>query len=407
MEALFEKSVRDIARVVTLSPENLQLLERVDKACDELMVPELEHYVARKYNQQTPVILQRHGLMGMPISKEYGGLGADPLTYTLAMERLGQIGMGLITFVDVQCSLGELTLESWGNEDQKRSYLEPAARGKKILAYALTEEQAGSDPASITTSYEADNGFYRISGSKYLISNGSIADALIVFAYPKNRNSGLSAFIVDSKTEGFSVSMRLEEKIGLFTSDTALLELKDCVIPKENMLGPEGKGLSVAYSALVNGRYAIAAGCIGVLEDCLNAVTERARTRKQHGKEIGRHQLIQSHIAAIAMNLEMAKWPTYIAALKKLEYEKDQQNLSLRQEVDYHSALAKRIASKMAFEGSDHAVQVFGGFGYSILSLPARHFCDTRVCRIYEGTDEIMDLKIAAGILGKEYEAFR
>ena len=405
MEKLFEKSVMDLSRLVRFSDASMELLERVDKASEELLLPEVEHYIARKFNEQTPLLLQKHNLLGMPVAEEYGGLGADALTYTLAMERLGQLGMGVITFMDVHISLGQLTLQQWGTTDQKSRYLEPATSGKKILAYALTEPEAGSDPASLKTTYELKDGHYVLNGEKYLISNGSIANALIVFA--RSKSSGISAFIVDSDSEGFSVSMRLEEKLGLFTSDTAMLEFRDCKVPKENMLGREGKGMAVAYSALVNGRYAIAAGCVGVLEDCLNAVTERARQRVQHGKEIGKHQLIQRHIAEIAINLEMARWPTYIAALKKMEHDRKPDDIELRGEVDSYSALAKRIASKLAFEGADRAVQIFGGFGYSILSSVGRHFLDSRVCRIYEGTDEVLDLKIASSILGKEFEAYR
>ena len=216
----------------------------------------------------------------------------------------------------------------------------------------------------------------------------------------------MSAFIVDSKSEGFSVSMRLEEKIGLFTSDTAMLDMVDCKVPKENLLGQPGKGLHVAYSALLNGRIGIASGCVGIIEDCLNSVTERARARVQHGKAIGKHQLIQRHVANIAMNLEMARWPTYLAAVEKIGLEANPADIALRNRVDLQSAIAKRAASKLAYESADLAVQVFGGFGYSLLSPVARHLCDARVARIYEGTDEIMELKIASLVLGKGFEAY-
>ncbi len=383
------------------------MLEEVDKAADELLIPELEHYLARKYDEQIPEILKKHDLLAIPIREEYGGRGADALTYALAMERLGQVGMGVITFVDVHSSLASLTIQDWGTEEQIDRYLRLAARGEKILAYALTEPEVGSDPVSLKTNFEEASGEYVLNGSKYLISNGSVADALIVFAHPKGRAEGITAFIVDANSEGFAVRMKLEEKVGLFTSDTALLEFSNCRIPKANVLGGLGKGLHVAYSALVNGRLGISSGCVGVLEDCLNLAVERARTRFQHGKLIGKHQLVQRHIAEIAMNLEMARWPTYMAAMKKDEFDRDKKNEELRRELDYRSALAKKIASRLACEGADHAVQVFGGFGYSLLSNPGRHFVDTRVTRIYEGTDEIMELKIASSVLGKEFEAYK
>jgi len=311
-----------------------------------------------------------------------------------------------VTFVDVHCLLASMAIEQWGSEYQKKHYLIPAAKGERILAYGLTEPEAGSEPTSLKTSYEERDGGYVVTGTKYLISNGSIADSLIIFAYPNGRREGMSAFIVDSKSEGFSVAMHLDEKIGLFTSDTAMLELNEVKVPKENLLGQPGKGLHVAYSALLNGRIGIGSGCVGIIEDCLNSVTERARSRVQHGKLIGKHQLIQRHVANIAMNLEMARWPTYLAAVEKTKLDTNPSNLDLRTKVDLQSAIAKRVASRLAYESADLAVQVFGGFGYSLLSPVAKHLCDARVARIYEGTDEIMELKIASLILGKGFEAY-
>ncbi len=257
------------------------------------------------------------------------------------------------------------------------------------------------------TSFESKGGSYVINGTKYLITNGERANAVIVFAREKgNPDGGITAFLVDTKSEGFSVAMELREKMGLFTSDTAMLEFDNLEVSEENVLGPRGKGLHVAYSALLNGRLGIAAGCVGIIEGCLNAVLDRARERVQFGKPIGKHQLIQKHIAEIRQNLEMARWPTYFAAVRKAEYEKDMDNRELLAEMDLRASLAKKIASRFAFESADHAVQVFGGFGYSLLSPVGRLFCDSRVTRIYEGSDEIQELKIASSLLGKGFEAF-
>jgi alkylation response protein AidB-like acyl-CoA dehydrogenase len=406
LEGPFAEAVQLAGRLRKLSEGQLKILERVDEASQELYLPEFEHYLAHKYNEETPKILKKYGLMGLTVSPDFGGLGADSLTWALALERLGQVGMGVVTFVDVHCLLAAVAIEQWGSDYLKKQYLVPAAKGDKILAYGLTEPEAGSEPTGLKTNYEERDGGYVLNGTKYLISNGSIADSLVIFAYPKGKTQGMSAFVVDSKSQGFSVAMHLEEKIGLFTSDTAMLELANCKVPKENLLGQPGKGLHVAYSALLNGRIGIGAGCVGVIEDCLTAVIERAKSRVQHGKLIGKHQLIQRHISNIAMNLTMARWPTYVAALEKTNLDAEPANLELRNQVDLQSAIAKRIASRMAYESADLAVQVFGGFGYSLLSPVARHLCDTRVARIYEGTDEIMELKIASLILGKGFEAY-
>jgi alkylation response protein AidB-like acyl-CoA dehydrogenase len=406
MEKQFERSVEDASRLVQLTEEDYELFEKTDKASNELVVPEFEKYVERKFNDKIPEILKKYNLMGIPISKQYKGNGARPLVHALTIERFGQVSLGVVTFVDVHQALGSLTIQEWGNEEQKQRYLTRAATGEIILAYALTEPEAGSDPVSLKSFYKKDGNNYYISGSKYLISNGSIADRIIAFAYPEGQSKGVSAFIIDKKSDGFSVDMRLEEKIGLFTSDTSMISFDNVRVSREDMLGEEGKGLSVAYSALLNGRIGIASGCLGVMEDCINQVKERVSTRVQHGKPIGKHQLIQKHIAMIASNLEASRWLVYQAAIKKEVYDKNRNDLKLRFETDRISAIAKYVASRAAFDAADRAVQVFGGFGYSILSPVARHFLDTRVARIYEGTDEIMELKIASTILGKEFEAY-
>jgi alkylation response protein AidB-like acyl-CoA dehydrogenase len=407
MEKLFERSIRDASKLTSLTEDDHDLFQRVDRACDELLIPEFEKYMERRYNDQVPEVLKKYHLMGIPISKKYGGEGARPLVHSLAIERFGQLGLGVVTFVDVHQSLGSLTIQEWGNEEQKQRYLTRAATGEIVLAYALTEPEAGSDPGSLKTQFRKDGSDYYLTGSKYLISNGSVADRLIVFAYPEGQTKGMTAFLVDAREKGFAVDMKLEEKMGLFTSDTAMLSFDGLRVPREDIIGEEGRGLAVAYSALLNGRIGIASGCLGVMEDCLNQVKERTSSRMQHGKAIGKHQLIQRHIARISSNLESSRWLVYQAALKKEDYENNKSDLGLRTEADRISAVAKYVASKAAFDSADSAVQCFGGFGYSILSPVAKHLLDTRVARIYEGTDEVMELKIASTVLGKEFEAYR
>jgi alkylation response protein AidB-like acyl-CoA dehydrogenase len=407
LEQLFQSSVDEVSKLIGLEPNELKILEDADAASNELVVSEFEKYVERKYNPEIPLTLKRHNLLGAPIHEKYGGRGARQLVHALMLERLGQTGMGVITFADVHQCLGSLAIQDWGNDEQKERYLPAAARGDKILAYALTEPEAGSDPGSLRSTYARDGKGFVLNGSKYLISNGSIATDIVTFAYPKDGGRKPSAFIIDTRQNGFTVDMRLEEKIGLFTSDTSLLTFEDVQVPQEDLLGPEGKGFSVAYSALLNGRIGIGSGCVGVMEDCLNQVRERATSRVQHGKPIGKHQLVQKHVAFIESSLEASRWLVYRAALKKTDYESDPGNLALRADADRLSAVAKYTASRGAFESADRAVQAFGGFGYSILSPVAKHFLDTRVARIYEGTDEIMELKIASSVLGKDFEAYK
>ena len=407
MEPLFQSSVEEVDRLVGLEESEKRLLVEADAAALELLVSEFEKYVERKYNPEIAGVLRRHNLMGVPIDPKYGGRGARQLVEALFLERMGQTGMGVITLADVHMCLGSLAVQDWGTEEQRARYLPAAARGDVLFAYGLTEPDAGSDPGSLKTTYARDGDGFRLTGSKYLISNGSIATDMIVFARPESGSGGVTAFLVDTKQEGFGVDMRLEEKIGLFTSDTSLVSLDGVSVPRGDVLGEEGKGLSVAYSALLNGRVGIASGCLGVMADCLNQVRERATSRVQHGKEIAKHQLIQRHVAYIESSLEACRWLVYRAAMKKDEYDRSRGDLSLRADADRLSAVAKYMSSRCAFESADRAVQCFGGFGYSIMSPVAKHFLDSRVARIYEGTDEIMELKIASSVLGKGFEAYR
>jgi alkylation response protein AidB-like acyl-CoA dehydrogenase len=407
MEAYFQRSISEVNRFFKFSDEDFKLFEEVDKAAEELTVVEYESYLEREFNRKAIEILKKRSLVGISIKKENGGLGASPIVATLAFERLSQSGLGATSAIGVSIGLAGSCLETWGNQEQKQRYLAPAAKGDKILAYALTEPEAGSDPESLQTTFEEKDGDYLLNGTKYLITNGSIADAVITFAYPRGQKEGMTAFIVNTETAGYEVAMKLKEKIGLFTSDTAMIEFHDLKVPIENRLGIPGKGLWVAYVALISGRMGVASGCLGVMENCLSAVKERATNRWQHGKPIGKHQLIQQHIAEMAMNLEMARWPTYNAAFKIADWEKAPLNKELRVDVDQASSIAKRVASRLAYDSADRAVQIFGGFGYSTLSPVTKHFLDTRATRIFEGTDEIMDLKIASGVLGRDFEAYK
>ncbi len=406
MEAYFQRSVDEVNRFAKFSEDDFRLFEEVDKAAEELTVVEYESYLEREFDSKAVDILKKHSLVGISVKKENGGRGASPIVATLTSERLAQAGLGATSAIGASIGLAGSCIENWGSPEQKQRYLVPAAKGDKMLAYALTEPEAGSDPVSLQMTFEEKDGDYLLNGTKYMITNGSIADAVITFAYPKGEREGMTAFIVDTDRDGYEVAMKLKEKIGLFTSDTAMIEFHDVKVPVENRLGIPGKGLWVAYVALISGRMAVASGCLGVMENCLSAVKERATNRWQHGKPIGKHQLIQQHIAEMAMNLEMARWPTYNAAFKIEDWEKTPLDKGLRVDVDQASSIAKRVASRRAYDTADRAVQVFGGFGYSTLSPVTKHYLDTRVTRIFEGTDEIMDLKIASGVLGRDFEAY-
>lgn len=388
--------------------ERAALLGDVEAYCRELRPIEEICYLEHRRNEAIVDLARKYNLMGMPVAKRYGGRGADALTYVRALARINREGNGVRTFFSGQTSIGQYPIMRYGNEAQKEHYLTESCAGRCLLAFGLTEPDAGSNPLEGTCTYRREGGVFLLNGVKYLISNGSIADAVIVFAFPEGasgRERRMSAFIVDTAGETFQ-SEALHAKPGMYTSDTAMFEMTDHPVPLANLLGPEGDGFRIAMHTLISGRLSVAAGCLGAIEDCLEEVLTYARKRRQHGKEIGRHQLVQEHIAMIEMMRATSDAMIERAALAKDASDRRPHDRDLLAEADFRVAQAKFHASNAAWEAADRAVQVFGGRGWSELYRPMRHLQDVRVCRIYEGTDEIMKLKIAARLLGKEFEAF-
>ncbi|MHB2035264.1 MAG: acyl-CoA dehydrogenase family protein [Nitrososphaerales archaeon] len=389
-----------------ISHEQQLILDVVDSACRKLRPIEDKCYLERRFNDDVPAVFKEAHLLGLPIDKQFGdGQGADALTYALALERIGREGTGVRTFFSGHISLGQLTLQRWGNDEQKSRYLPDTTTGNLIMAFGLTEPTAGSDPSSLKSNFEEKDGSFFLNGEKAWISNGSVADLIIVLAYPKGKSDGMCAFLVEAESEGFAAS-QIKNKLGLPTSDTAILRFDNCRVPKNNLLGPRGKGMNVAYSALMSGRLSVAAGCVGVAQDCLNEAVKYSQERFQHKKKIGKHQLVQRELAQISIELESARLLTYKAALLKSKYDANPENIDLRNEADWWIATAKYNAANASFRAADRAVQVFGANGYSLENRPARHLVDTRVCRIYEGTDQILEQKIALKLLGSEFEAY-
>lgn len=385
--------------------ERDHILRDVEAFCQEVRPFEEVCYVEHRYNDQVIPLAKKHNILGIPVPKAYGGRGADCQTYVRALARIGREGTGVRTFFSGQTSIGQAPIMYFGNEDQKRRYLPASCRGEKILAFGLTEPDAGSNPLEMTSTYERRDGKFYLNGVKYLISNGGIADAIVTFAYPKG-GGRMSAFILDTHVPGFSKE-DLTAKCGMPTSNTAMFEMKDCPVPLENLLGEEGQGFRIAMQTLVTGRLSVAAGSLGVIEDCLTEAVTYAKERRQHGKEIARHQLVQEHIAMIEIHRVSSEALLMRAAQAKDAADAEPQNAELKARAELLAAQAKFFITNAAWDAADRAVQVFGGRGWSTLYRPGRHLNDVRVCRIYEGADEILKLKIAAAVLGKEYEAYK
>lgn len=386
--------------------DQVKLQQDVEAFCQEVRPLEELCYLEHRFNQDAIRLAKKYNLLGMPIDPQFGGRGADLATYLKALARIGREGTGLRTLFSGHTSIGQYPIARYGTPGQQRAYLGPSASGEKILAFGLTEPEAGSNPLEMQSSYRQEGDQYILNGIKYLISNGGIADTVVVFAYPAEGDGRMSALIVD--TDGPGIEREdMTAKLGLPTSNTAMFELTDYAVPLQNMLGAEGDGFRIAMATLVSGRMSVAAGCLGVIEDCLEETLNYAREREQHGKPIAQHQLVQQHIARIELARQTTESVLATATEAKVLSDEDLEDAARMQRADLLAAEAKFVASNAAFDAADRALQVFGGRGYSELFRPARHWKDVRVCRIYEGTDEILQLKIAASLLGKEHAAFR
>jgi alkylation response protein AidB-like acyl-CoA dehydrogenase len=387
--------------------DQAQLLADVEAFCQDIHDIEELCYVEHKFNDQLVPLAKKHNILGMPVPAAYGGRGADTVTYARALARIGREGTGVRTFFSGHTSIGQYPIFTWGNEDQKKRYLPASVRGDKVLAFGLTEPEAGSNPLQMQSTYERQGDKYLLTGVKYLISNAGIADAVVAFAYPKGRQGRISAFIVDLAEGPTCAREDLVAKMGMPTANTGMFELTNHAVPLGNLLGEEGNGFRIAMGTLVSGRLSVAAGCLGVIEDCLAEAVRYAREREQHGKPIGKHQLVQEHLAHIEMDRVASEALIFKAAAAKDRATAEPANAQLRAEAEMLAAQAKFFASNAAWDAADRAVQVWGGKGWSFLFRPGRHLVDVRVCRIYEGTDEILKLKIAASLLGKEFEAYK
>ncbi|PZC51018.1 MAG: hypothetical protein DK304_000253 [Chloroflexi bacterium] len=382
--------------------ENQDILEIVSQFCDTLRPLEDIFYLERKYNDQLIPLAKEFNILGLPVKSEYDGLGLSNVQYAQVIEKISAEGSGIRTFFSGHSSLGQKTIQRYGTEDQKQKYLIPSTKGDVIFAFALTEPEAGSEPLSMTTNYVNKGDHYLLNGVKHLITNAGIADVIITFA--KGPDNWVSAFLIDTHCEGIERE-DLTTKMGMPTTNTSMFELSNYKVPKENLLGNKTQGWEIAKYSLLNGRLSVSAGCVGTIADCLNESIGFAKGRFQHGKEIAKHQLIQEHLSFMKTNLESSRLMTLRAAELIDQFELDGSEESF-QRADAAVSEAKFLASNLAWDAADRSVQIFGGRGWSFLYRPGRHLVDTRVCRIYEGTDEIMKLKIASSLLGRGFEAY-
>ncbi|MCC6977997.1 MAG: acyl-CoA dehydrogenase family protein [Candidatus Melainabacteria bacterium] len=344
-----------------------------------------------KFDMEVAKKIFKEGFLGCPVPEKYGGLGMDYIAYGLMTEEVNRVCSSTRTLFSVQTSLVALTILKWGNEEQKKELLPKLCNGEYIGCYGLTEPEAGSDAGNQQTRAVKDGNDYILTGQKVWISCGTIASHALIFATvdPKLGHKGISCFIVDTKSKGFSAAA-IKGKLGLRSSDTATLYLDQVRVPKENMLGAEGDGFKVAMSALDNGRFSVAAGAVGLVQGCIDESTKYAMQRKTFGKPIGEHQQVQAMIADMVADCEAGRLLYLRAAHLK--------NKNVRNTLE--TSLAKLFCGEAANKAAHNAVQIFGGYGFSDEYPVERFFRDAKVLNIYEGTREIQRLIIAQDALG-------
>ncbi|MGI6736327.1 MAG: acyl-CoA dehydrogenase family protein [Anaerovoracaceae bacterium] len=333
-----------------------------------------------------------NGWMGIPYEKKYGGAGLDVLSYAIAVEELARVDGGAGVILSAHTSLGTYPIAAYGNEAQKKKYLVPLARGEKLGAFGLTEPNAGSDASGTETTAVLQGDHYLLNGGKVFITNAPVADIYVVFAVttPNIGTHGISAFIVEKGWEGFEFGDHYD-KMGIRSSSTAELIFNDVKVPKENLLGHEGEGFKIAMSTLDGGRIGIAAQALGIAQGAYEHAKEYALERVQFDMPIAYQQANQFKFADMAIKLRNARYLVYSAAELKQAHEP----------YGMEAAMAKTYASDIALEVCNDSLQMYGGNGFLKGMEVERAYRDAKITTIYEGTNEIQRVVIAAHILGK------
>lgn len=357
-------------------------------------VDETEHFP-----MDTVKKMGKYGFMGIPVPKEYGGQGCDILTYVMCVEELSKVCATTGVVVSAHTSLCADPILTYGTEEQKKKYLPDLASGKKIGAFGLTEPGAGTDAQGVQTKAVLDGDEWVLNGSKCFITNGEVADIYIVIAYTDviekrgRKVKSFSAFIVEKGTPGFSFGTK-EKKMGIRGSATYELIFQDCRIPKDALLGAQGKGFPIAMHTLDGGRIGIASQALGIAEGALERTIEYTKERKQFGRTIAQQQNTQFQLADMATKVEAARHLVYKAAMKKQEFAE-----GAKVSYSVEAAMAKLYAAEVAMEVTTKAVQLHGGYGYIREYDVERMMRDAKITEIYEGTSEVQRMVISGSLL--------
>ena len=349
-----------------------------------------------QFPAETVKKMAKYGFMGIPVPKEYGGQGCDPLTYVMCVEELSKVCATTGVVVSAHTSLCIDPIMTYGTEEQKQKYVRPLATGEKLGAFALTEPGAGTDAQGVQTKavLSEDGKEWILNGSKCFITNGKEADVYIIIAYTdvvetkRGKQKKFTAFIVEKGTEGFTFGTK-EHKMGIRGSATYELIFQDCHIPAENQLGPRGKGFPIAMGTLDGGRIGIAAQALGLAEGALDRTIAYVKERKQFGRSISAFQNTQFQLANLATEVEAAKLLVYRAAEAK----------RTKDRFSVEAAQAKLFAAETAMDVTTKCVQLLGGYGYIREYEVERMMRDAKITEIYEGTSEVQRMVISGDLL--------
>ena len=332
------------------------------------------------------------GILGLPFPKEYGGMGRDIGSYAIAVEELSRVDGSTGVILSAHVSLGAWPIYGFGTEEQKQKYLVPLCTGEKLGAFGLTEPNAGSDAGGTETTAVLEGDYYILNGEKIFITNGGEADTYVIFAVttPDIGTKGISALIVEKGWEGFTFGDHYD-KMGIRASATRQLLFNNVKVPKENLLGKEGQGFKIAMATLDGGRIGIASQALGIAQGAYEAALSYAKEREQFGKPIGAQQVISFKLADMATKIRAARFLVYSAAELK----------EAHKPYGMEAAMAKQYASDIALEVCNEALQIHGGSGYLKGMEVERMYRDAKITTIYEGTNEIQRVVIAANLLGK------
>lgn len=340
-----------------------------------------------RFPEETVAAMAEMGLLGIPFPEEYGGAGMDNLSYAQCVEELSKVCASTGVIVSAHTSLGSTPIYLFGTEEQKKKYLVPLASGQKLGAFGLTEPGAGTDASGQKTTAVLEGDHYVLNGSKVFITNAGPADIYIVMAMTDKTkgNHGISAFIVEKGFPGFSIGKH-EEKMGIRASSTCELIFENCIVPKENLLGEEGKGFKIAMMTLDGGRIGIAAQALGIAQGAIDVTKEYVKTRVQFGKPLSSFQNTQFEMAEMQAMVDASRLLVYRAACAKDNHEP----------YSHLAAMAKLVASETASDVTRRCVQLFGGYGYTRDYPAERMMRDAKITEIYEGTSEVQKMVISS-----------